>query len=337
MELAGASGPARSADGPGWMLAERAGGKVILIRRLEDFPAELRGGALTIGNFDGVHRGHRLLVDRLRAAAQRCCGPAVVFTFDPHPACLLRPAEAPPPLTWIDRKAALLGELGVDVVLACHTTEALLELHWRDFFGQVIRDAIGAAAVVEGSNFRFGRRREGDIHGLARSCQEAGIAFEAVDTLTSGGAVVSSSGIRELIRLGKVDEAARLLTRPYCLRGLVIHGAGRGKGLGFPTANLGGIETLVPAHGIYAGRARPGDAAVSCPAAVHIGPSPTFGDGVSRVEVHLLDFGDDLYGQVVEVEFFQRLREIRQFESSDELLEQMRSDIAAVRACLPPG
>jgi riboflavin kinase / FMN adenylyltransferase len=301
-----------------------------LIRRLEDFPAGLRGGALTIGNFDGVHRGHREIIRRLKAAASRVAGPAVVFTFDPHPALLLRPREAPPPLTWIDRKAELLAELGVDAVLACPTTEALLQLSWQDFFDRIIREGLGAAAVVEGSNFRFGHNRGGDVASLAARCHAAGMAFESVAVLEQSAATVSSSRIRELIRTGGVGAARQLLTQPYRIRGLVVHGAARGAKLGFPTANLHGIDTLVPAAGVYAGRALWNGQ--SWGAAIHVGPIPTFGDGTTRVEAHLLDFGGSLYGQLVELDFLERLREILHFTNSDELCRQMELDIADCRA-----
>lgn len=301
-----------------------------LIRRLEAFPASLRGGALTIGNFDGVHRGHRTIIRRLRAVADHVGGPAVVFTFDPHPALLLRPHEAPPPLTWIDRKAELLAELGVDAVLACPTTEELLQLSWQDFFDQIIRAGLGAAAVVEGSNFRFGHQRGGDVVALAARCGAAGMVFESVAVLEQSASTVSSSRIRELIRNGEVGPARQLLTQPYRIRGLVAHGAARGAKLGFPTANLHGIDTLVPAPGIYAGRALWNGQAWG--AAIHVGPIPTFGDGATRVEAHLLDFSGNLYGQLVELDFLERLRGIEHFTNVEELRCQMEVDVAACRA-----
>lgn len=300
-----------------------------LIRSLEDFPPGLRGGALTIGNFDGVHRGHRQIIGRLRAAAQRVGGPAVVFTFDPHPALLLRPREAPPPLTWIDRKAELLAELGVDAVLACPTTEALLQLEWVDFFENIIRGVLGAGAVVEGSNFRFGRDRAGDTGLLGERCRAAGMEFEVVPVVEEDAATVSSSRIRSLIRTGAVGEARRLLTQPYRIRGLVVHGAARGAKLGFPTANLDGIDTLVPAAGVYAGLARLGSGVWG--AAVHVGPNPTFGEGALKVEAHLLDFSGSLYGQLLELDFLERLRGVMPFANAAALQEQLHADVAAAR------
>ncbi len=301
-----------------------------LIRRLEDFPQELRGGALTIGNFDGVHQGHRLIVSRLRALADRAQGPAVVFTFDPHPALLLRPDEAPPPLTWIDRKAELLDELGVDVILACPTTEELLRLSWLEFFDEVVCNVIGAAAMIEGSNFRFGRDRIGDVQLLAGRCAELSMEFETVQVIGENAQSVSSSRIRRLIREGAVAEASQLLTQPYRIRGMVVHGHARGARMGFPTANLDGIDTLVPGAGIYAGSAIVDGQA--WPAAIHVGPVPTFGDDVFKVEVHLLDFTGSLYGRVIEVDFWKRLREIVHFTNPEDLLTQLHRDVADTRA-----
>jgi riboflavin kinase / FMN adenylyltransferase len=181
-------------------------------------------------------------------------GPAVVFTFDPHPARLLRPAEAPPPLTWSERKAALLAELGVDAMVAYPTDEALLSLSPRVLRHRGVRST-DTRAVVEGPNFRFGRGRQGDVHQLASFCRQAGIELEIVPPLMTDGHYISSSRVRESVRSGDVDFAREMLTRPYRIRGLVTHGARRGATLGFPTANVEAVDTLLPAPGVYAGRA----------------------------------------------------------------------------------
>ncbi|MFN6206977.1 MAG: riboflavin kinase, partial [Planctomycetota bacterium] len=217
-----------------------------LLRRLEQFPSELRGGALTIGNFDGVHRGHKHVMQRLKQHAAAVNGPAIVFTFDPHPARLLRPEHSPPPLTWIDRKAELLSELGVDAVVAYPTDLALLHLEYADFFHKIVLERIGARAMVEGPNFYFGHDRQGDVQKLAELCTDYGLALEVVQPKleTSGEEMISSSRIRRLIGSGDVAGAGRLLTQPYRIRGLVVHGSARGASLGFPTANLDAIDTL---------------------------------------------------------------------------------------------
>ncbi len=308
---------------------------VTVIHDLEEIPAALRGGAVTIGNFDGVHLGHVRIIDRLVAKARQVGGAAVVFTFDPPPVRVLRPLEAPAPLTWTARKAALLAELGVDAVIAFPTTRQFLQLSAREFLEAVIVQRLAARAVVEGENFFFGRDRSGDIQALARFCAQSRIALEVVPPVVADGEVVSSSRIRRLVASGQVRSASRLLTRPYRIRGQVIRGAGRGRHLGFPTANLDGITTLIPAEGIYAGRVTIGDRLL--PAAISLGPNPTFDDGQPKVEVHVLDFDGWLYDRDLEVDFLDRLRDVRRYESVDELLVQMHRDVAATRQLAAMG
>ena len=300
-----------------------------VIRHLDDLPNELRAGALTIGNFDGVHRGHARLVERLIAHARRVGGPSVVFTFDPHPVRLLRPEAAPPPLTWTDRKAELLAALGVDCMIAYPTDEELLALGPDEFFHQIIHDALYARAIVEGPNFFFGRGRQGNIERLEQLTRAAGVELEIVEPIEIDGAIVSSSRVRELIAKGDVDAARTLLTEPYRIRGMVTHGAARGAKLGFPTANIDAIDTLLPAVGVYAGVAHVGRD--RWPTAVNIGPNPTFGEHAVKVEAHLLGFGRSLYGDPLEIDFLSRLRDVHPFESIEALKTQLQKDIAATQ------
>jgi len=307
---------------------------VKLLRSLIDFPPSLRGGAVAIGNFDGVHRGHARIVERLRVRAKEVGGPAIVFTFDPHPVRLLRPLHASPPLTWTDRKAELLAQLGVDAMIAYPTDETLLALSPQDFFSRIVRESLAAHAMVEGPNFYFGRNRAGTIDVLRTLCGEFNISLDVVEPLMVAGDIVSSSRVRKLIQAGDVSAAAELLTQPYRIRGMVTHGAARGAKLGFPTANLDAIDTLLPALGVYAGRAiLPGKA---WPAAINLGPNPTFGEEAVKVEVHLIGFTGSLYGQPMEVDFTSRLRDIKRFGSVDELKAQLDQDIAAVRKATNP-
>lgn len=300
-----------------------------LLRSLDNLPADLRRGAVTIGNFDGVHRGHAKLVERLLAKARQVGGPAIVFTFDPHPVRLLRPEAAPPPLTWTDRKALLLDELGVTAVIAYPTDEDLLQLTPEGFFDRIIRQQLEARGMVEGPNFFFGRGRAGSIDTLAQLCQQANVSLEVVQPTTIGGQIVSSSRVRDAVAAGDVDLARQLLTRPYRVRGMVTHGAGRGAKIGFPTANIEAIDTLLPAQGVYA--ASVCTLAGNWPAAVNIGPNPTFGENALKVEVHLIDFTGSLYGQPLEVDFLSRLRSIQSFESVAALKAQLTRDVAAAR------
>jgi riboflavin kinase/FMN adenylyltransferase len=297
-----------------------------LIRSLDDFPDELRRGAVTIGNFDGVHRGHARIVERLIWHARQVSGSAIVFTFDPHPVRLLRPEAAPPPLTWTERKAELLAELGVDAMIAYPTDESLLRLSHREFFDSIIGGQLDAQVLIEGPNFHYGRNREGNVDTLAEMCRESGRTLEIVEPMLWRGDYVSSSRTRTLIQDGDVQDAARLLTRPYRLRGLVTHGARRGRQIGFPTANLDGIDTLLPSAGVYAGRAIAAHGKWA--AAINIGPNPTFGERGLKFEAHLIGFEGSLYGQTMEVDILSRLRDIHPFDSVEQLKAQLQRDVA---------
>ena len=285
---------------------------------------------MAIGNFDGVHRGHAVLIDQLKSFASGLGGAAVVFTFDPHPARILRPADTPPPpLTWTNRKADLLAELGVDAVVAYPTNKELLSLSYQDFYQQIVIDALDAKAMVEGPNFFFGRNREGNTDRLQELCDAADVRLEIVVPREDNGELISSSRVRRLIQAGEVDAAVTMLTQPYRIRGMVTHGAARGSSIGFPTANLDAIDTLVPAMGVYAGRTYVDGR--SHWSAIHIGPNPTFGELHRKVESHLLNFEDSIYGKSIEVDFVSRLRDIQQFESAELLVQQLKSDVDSTR------
>jgi riboflavin kinase/FMN adenylyltransferase len=300
-----------------------------LIRKLPEFPESLRGGALTIGNFDGVHRGHAVILGQLKKFAAQLGGASVVFTFDPHPVRILRPEQTPPPLTWTNRKADLLAELGIDVVVAYPTDRQLLELSYVDFFQKIIVEEMGAKAMVEGPNFFFGKGRQGNPQRLKELCEQNKVQLEIVTPLLESDEFISSSRIRNLIKEGDVDLASQLLTNPYRIRGMVTHGAARGSKIGFPTANLDAIDTLVPAMGVYAGRTFV--AGRSHWSAIHIGPNPTFGEDLPKVESHLLDFEGSIYGETIEIEFISRLRNICQFDGVDQLKAQLNVDIESTR------
>jgi riboflavin kinase/FMN adenylyltransferase len=302
---------------------------VKLIRNLENLPDSVRSGALSIGNFDGVHRGHTEIARRLVAAARRLGGPAVVFTFDPHPATILRPERAPSPLSWTERKAELLFALGVDAVIAYPTDAAFLHQEAREFFDRVVRGRLNAKAMVEGRNFVFGRDRRGDVEWLDRFCRGEGMALEVVDPIQHDGQTVSSSLVRWLLAEGRVEEAGRLLPGPYRIHGRVVRGAQRGAKLGFPTANLGGIDTLLPREGIYAGRSLVDGRA--WPAAMSLGPNPTFDEADLKVEVHLIGYEGSLYERQIEVDFLARLRDIERFASVGQLIASMDRDVAAAQ------
>jgi riboflavin kinase/FMN adenylyltransferase len=302
---------------------------VNLFCNLDDLPSRFRGGALSIGNFDGVHLGHARLVERLLAMAVKVGGPAVAFTFSPHPAQLLRPHAAPTPLAWIERNALLLRELGVDAVVAFPTDRAFLQLDARQFFQQIVRDQLDAKAMVEGSNFFFGHDRSGTISVLHEFCAKADMSLEVVEPIEIDQQVVSSSRIRGLISAGQIDHANVLLGRPYRIRGKVVRGEMRGKKLGFPTANIERIDTLLPGEGIYAAAAHAMGNVY--PAAVSIGGNPTFDVETLKIEAHLIGYEGLLYDELIEVDLLVRLRYIEMFDSPHELITQMKSDVAVAR------
>ncbi|HAA48113.1 MAG TPA: bifunctional riboflavin kinase/FAD synthetase [Planctomycetaceae bacterium] len=297
--------------------------------RGNDAAAVGRGGFVSIGNFDGVHNGHKRIAQKLVDAAVAAGVPSVVMTFDPHPIQLLRPDSAPPLLSSIEDRANWLGELGVDVLMAFSTTIEMLALKADEFFNQVVVGELAAKGMVEGPGFFFGKDRKGNVDVLASLCQAVGIELDIVEPARWDGDLVSSSRIRSsLSDGGDVASAASLLGRPYAVRGLVVAGEGRGRELGVPTANLASISTLIPADGVYVGSVvvdgRPQ------PAAIHVGSNPTFGEIERKVEVHLLAFDGDLYGRELVVEFLDRVRDTRTFDSVEQLQEQLSSDIEAV-------
>jgi riboflavin kinase/FMN adenylyltransferase len=298
-------------------------------------PAACQGGAVTIGNFDGVHRGHQALLAELARQARRLPGPAVALTFDPHPLQLLRPAQFQPVLTTRAERGRLLQLYGAEQVVVLQTTPAMLQLSAETFFERVLRGGVKARAVVPGFNFAFGRNREGNLDTLAALCKRAGMIFTPVPPLEQEGRPVSSSRVREALLRGAVREAAGLLDRPYRLYGTVGTGQRRGQTLGFPTANLEKVETLVPGNGVYAVRVLWGDQ--TWPGAANIGPNPTFGEQTRKVEVHLIGFQGDLYGAELAVEFIERLRETRPFPDASSLIAQLHADVEQAHQLLSAG
>jgi riboflavin kinase/FMN adenylyltransferase len=293
-------------------------------------PEECRHGALSIGNFDGVHRGHAALVHELRRQAAAVGGPAVVMTFDPHPLLLLRPERFQPVLTTVPDRAQLLVEQGADHMVVLRTTRELLSLTPEDFFDRVIRTSLRARTVVEGPNFGFGRNRQGTVQTLAKLCEGAGMSFTVVPALALGEMRISSSTVRATLLRGDVRLGAQLLGRPYRLRGVVGTGLRRGQTLGFPTANLEQMPTLVPGNGVYAVRAWLAEGK-AWPGAANVGPNPTFGEQARKVEVHVIGFQGDLYGQPLAVDFVDRLRDTRPFAGVAALVAQLRQDIEQAR------
>jgi riboflavin kinase/FMN adenylyltransferase len=298
-------------------------------------PGDCRRGAVSIGNFDGVHRGHAALLGELRRQADALGGPAVALTFEPHPIELLRPELAPPRLTTTEERSQLLLRLGANRVLVLRATHELLALRAKEFFAEMVQKRLQARALVEGSNFGFGRGREGDVGTLAELCELAGIGLTVVPPVLLDGNELSSSRVRAALTTGDVREAASLLGRPYRLNGMVGTGQRRGQKLGFPTANLEQVRTLIPGEGVYAVRVP--HEGKRWPGAANVGPNPTFGENARKVEIHLIGFQGDLYGKPLAVDFLERLRDTLPFKNVTELVEQLRCDIDQARHIADEG
>jgi len=291
---------------------------------------------VTIGNFDGVHLGHQAILARVCKRAKELEAQAVAVTFDPHPLKVLRPEMDLPMLTTPEQKVALLTATGVDAVVVLPFTPEFAGLPARDFVQRYFLERLRAREVVVGHDYCFGRARAGNIDLLKEMGRTHGFTVQVVWAVEVQDAVVSSSLIRAMLRLGKVEEAARLLGRTYEVQGRVVQGKGRGaKVLGVPTANLRPDNELLPATGIYAVKVRRGDKTIL--GAANIGTCPTFEGGVCSLEVHLLDFSGDLYGEELQVEFVARLREERRFPSIEALAAQIKADILAARKALGGG
>ena len=295
-------------------------------------PPDVPGTVVTVGSFDGVHLGHWAVLREICERASRRSAASVLVTFDRHPLTVVRPGKAPPLLTTPDEKKEILSQTGVDYV-------AFLPFNWNlsrytpeEFVRLVLVRRFRVQELVIGYDHGFGRSRSGDIHVLRRLGAELGFEVDVVSAVSAGERAVSSTHVRALVGDGDMEAATRDLGRPYSFRGIVVHGLGRGRDLGFPTANIqppsGG--KLLPPQGIYAVRAslrneiREG--------LLHLGPRPTFAGSPPSIELYILDFEGDIYGEAVRVDFLKRLRDVQPFDSVSGLVDQMRRDTAQARA-----
>jgi riboflavin kinase/FMN adenylyltransferase len=301
-------------------------------------PGSLPGCAVALGSFDGVHLGHQALFAAAISRAHGRHAKAVAATFEPHPGKVLAPALAPKLLTVLDRKLELMAALGLDAAIVQPFDRTYASLGAQEFLDHELF-AVEPSDVVVGHDFTFGRGRAGTVATLEAYCREHGAALTVVDPVTRDGLVVSSTKIREFVAEGRVAAAACLLGRPFGLCGHVTHGRGRGRSIGFPTANLVPDDEVLPAIGVYAVRAfvdgKP------WPGAANIGRKPTFGEEDVTIEIHLFDFSGELYGSRLSVELFERLRGEQRFASVKELSAQIAQDCARAREILaaarPPG
>ena len=299
-----------------------------VLRSLDELPRPLPFLVLTIGNFDGVHRGHQRILARVVKAARARRGTAVALTFDPHPARVLgRPV--PPLLTTLAQKLTLLEAAGLDFALVLPFTRALSRLSPRHFVEEIVCRRLGTRALYVGSNFRFGHRAAGDARALRALARELGFAMEVVPRVKVGGQTASSTLIRRLLAAGRVRPAARLLGRPFALNGDIRPGQGRGAPLGFPTLNLVPEQECLPARGVYVTQTRVAGKAFS--SATNVGVRPTFGGQRLIVESNLLGFARTLKHGRLEVRFHQRLRPEKKFSSPAALRAQIRRDVERAR------
>ncbi|HXG04656.1 MAG TPA: bifunctional riboflavin kinase/FAD synthetase [Candidatus Binatia bacterium] len=300
------------------------------IRGLESYPPDAGPTAVALGVFDGVHLGHRAILARAVERGRQVGVTPVACTFDPHPLEVLQPDQAPVPISDLEERLSLIADTGIETTLVLAFTAELAAMAAEAFVKEVLLDRLQAREVVVGFNHRFGRGARGDPALLQALGERLGFQAHVVPPLTVEGVTVSSSGIRKALQEGDVERAARWLGHPYTLVGVVERGAGRGHGLGFPTANVRPTRPPLVPTGVYAAQLLLGRG-VAAPAVVNIGVRPTFGESRLVVEAHVLDFSGDLYGQTVRLALLRRLREERRFPDVDALRRQIAADVAEAR------
>ena len=297
-------------------------------------PPDGRPAVVTVGTFDGVHRGHREVLEEIGRRAERLGGRSILVTFHPHPLRIVRPEHAPPLLTTVTEKRDILAQSGLEYVVFVPFTRTLQHYSARRFVEEILVQRLGMRELVIGYDHGFGRDREGGVGTLRQIGLELGFDVDVVKAVEVGGDPISSSRIRRLLADGDVAAAAPLLGRPYTLEGVVVRGERKGRELGFPTANIqvGDPEKMLPREGIYAvhGWVR----GERVPGLLHLGPRPTFAGFAPTVELWLMDWSGDIYGDQVRVEFVERLRDILPFTSVDALVQAMHGDARCGREIL---
>jgi riboflavin kinase/FMN adenylyltransferase len=309
---------------------------VEVVRGVSQLPRKLIRPVLTIGNFDGLHVGHRKILDVVVERARQLEGEAVLYTFDPHPRKVLHGDDGPQLLTTTEQKLEILEATGLDWVILQPFTREFARTTPEAFVREQIHEGIGPIEVYVGYDFHFGRDREGSMRLLTETGPLIGFSVTIIPEVTVGEQDVNSTRIRGLVAEGRVEEAAVLLGRPYRVRGAVVEGMQRGRELGFPTANLQPENEILPGAGVYAGHVRvfdeKGRPGTGIPSVVNVGFRPTFDDGRELVaEAHLIDFSGDLYGRIIEFAFETRLRAEMKFESPQALEVQIERDVSEAR------
>ena len=293
---------------------------------------------VTIGNFDGVHLGQRRILETVRERATATGVKAAAVTFEPHPLTILRADRPPQRLTLPAQKRLLLEAIGIDILAIVEFTTEFAATSAQEFVEGILHHRLGAQEGYVGAGFGFGRGREGDLAFLEDAASRLGFRAIGVDEVENGGELISSTRIRDSVRQGRVEDAARLLGRAYSITGTVVHGEGRGRGHGWPTINIDPDHELLPADGVYASQAWIPARGKVYDAVTNVGHRPTFEDSADRVvESHLFEFGREVYGERVELSFVKRLRGERRFPSADELVAQIERDASEAREYLRRG
>jgi riboflavin kinase / FMN adenylyltransferase len=304
-----------------------------IIHDLAELQSPLRKPVLTIGNFDGVHRGHLALFERVKIRARAIGGVSVVMTFQPHPIKIMKPDKAPLLITPTEQKLALIAQAAIHTIFCLKFDATFAGISAEDFVRDILVDKIGVKELVVGYDYTFGHNRTGDIELLCGMGKSLGFQVHVVQPVLMGKRVVSSTSIRDLIRAGELAEAKKLLGRDYQICGTVVKGKNRGgRLLGFPTANLELVDELTPKEGVYAVKVLIEDRLYN--GVTNIGHNPTFGQGPLSIETHILDYSGDLLGQTIRVNFIHRLRAEKTYKSIEELARQIHLDIKVAREIL---
>ena len=302
-----------------------------IITTLTSLPDTLKNGAISIGKFDGMHLGHASIVHRLKHHADHRQIPAICITFDPLPAAVLQPNAGLRPICSLERKIELVRQFQIDAIVIIPTTPEFLQQSSEMFFDEVICRLLQSKIVVAGRNFSFGRDRTGTAETIKHYALHAGIEIDIVEPLEIGGNRVSSSRIRKLIQEGQIEKANELMPTPYQMSGTVGIGEQRGRTMGFPTANLQDVQTILPKSGVYATETRIGTKNDVYASTTHVGSNMTFDGSVPTVETFIHDFEDNIYGEKISVDFLSYLRESTRFDSAESLARQMQKDVEQSR------
>lgn len=305
---------------------------MILITDLKNIQKKFDNSILTLGNFDGLHLGHQELVKMIIRRARETGALSMVVTFRPHPLKILAPDKCPPLISIYEEKIKLFEKLGIDVLVKIPFTLEFSAMPPENFVRDVLCGTLGAKEIFVGYNYRFGRGREGDIFTLRSLGKKYGFAVREIEQIAVDGEVISSTKIRTMLGDGDVEHAAKLLGRTYAITGIVVKGDGRGKGLGFPTANIAPKHSIIPADGVYAVRLFVREKAYD--GIANIGMRPTFNKKVLAIEVHVFDFNEDIYGEDISLYFIKKIREEKKFKGADALVTQIRSDIEVAKEIL---